>query len=84
MGRNSDHFEASKGSEGVLWVLLGSLGGSWRHLGDPRGSPKSKKLVFLITVVNFKGSLGAARGSTGVPGWWFDASWRFTAGAWVS
>ena len=64
---------------GVLWALLGSLGGSWGHLGGPRGRQKSKKLVSLIIVVIFKGSLGAARGSTGVPGWWFDALQRVTA-----
>ena len=32
-------------------------------MGGPRASPKSKKLVFLLTVVNFKGALGAAKGS---------------------
>ena len=42
-------------SRGAPGALLGALGSLWGAMGAPRGSLKSKKLVFLVTVVNFKG-----------------------------
>ena len=61
MGPFRSHLGSKRGSwalRGAPGALLGTLGLLLGTLGAQRESLKSKKLVFLATVVIFKGPLG--------------------------
>ena len=64
LGPFRSHLGSERGSwalRGALGALLGPLGLLLGTLGGPGDRRKSRKLVFLATVVIFKGPLGTTR-----------------------